>query len=67
MFALVRSVLGFMAAPALEENLHEDYVALCTRHGFDARFRLSNQIEGSFIGRHKDFENIQGTVSLFYT
>ena len=53
-----------MADRPVETNLHEDFITLCNHQGYDARFTLSNQIEGAFVGRHKDFDNIQGTVSL---
>ena len=65
MFSLVENFFNLMAARPAEPTLHDDFVAFCELHGMDARFTLSNQVEGSFIGRHKDFENIQGTVSTY--
>ena len=54
-----------MAEEPAGPALHEDFLTLCAHHDFKARYTLSNQIEGAFVGRHRDFENIQGTVSCF--
>ena len=59
----IENLVRFMAAPPSETRLHEDFVLMCTHHGFKPEYTLSNQIEGSFLAQYQNFDNIQGTVS----